>query len=178
MIAPMKRIAVQLGVMAVLVSVSVAGGARLEADRSADAVVASGKLDGRFLAASLFHIDEFWMQVARGTDFHRWLSQGLGRQVVIRLTADGTRIDDEKRMRILTGTLVHETAPKPTSITTDLVGRLPEGDSGFVHVFFVRDEIAGSVTLSAVTFETADLATVTKFAAYEGGRINIVIEIH
>jgi hypothetical protein len=174
----MKRIVIQLGVMAVLVSGPVAGSALLGADAPADAVVASGRLDGRFLAASLFHIDEFWMQVARGTDFHRWLSQGLGRQVVIRLTADATRVDDEKRMRILTGMLVHETAPRPTSITANVVGRLPDGDSGFVHVFFVTDEIAGSGTLSAVTFETADLATVAKFAAYEGGRVNIIIEIH
>jgi hypothetical protein len=170
-----KRLARMTAVASLVIG---AGTARLDAAASADAVVASGTLDGRFLAASLFHIDEFWMQVASGTDFHRWLSEGLGRPVVVRLAADTARFGDEKNVRILSGTLVHETAPKPTSITSDVVGRLPEGDSGLVHVFFVRDEIAGSGTLSAVTFETADLATVSKFAAYEGGRVNIVIEIH
>ena len=174
----MNCIVRRLARIAVIASLCIgAGAARLEANRAADAVVASGRLDGRLLAASLFHIDEFWMQVASGTDFHRWLSQGLGRSVVVRLAADTARFGDEKNVRILSGTLVHETAPKPTSITSDVVGRLPEGDSGLVHVFFVRDEIAGSGTLSAVTFETADLATVSKFAAYEGGRVNIVIEI-
>lgn len=169
----------RLARITVIASMGIGGGAaRLEADKAADAVVASGTLGGRFLAASLFHIDEFWMQVASGTDFHRWLSQGLGRSVVVRLAADSTQFGDEKNARILSGTLVHETAPKPTSITSDVVGRLPEGDSGLVHVFFVRDEIAASVTLSSVTFETADLATVSKFAAYEGGRVNIIIEIH
>jgi hypothetical protein len=175
----MNRIVHQFAQITVVASMCTGPGAAwLEADEAAAAVVASGTLHGRFRAASLFHIDEFWMQVASGTDFHRWLSQGLGRLVVVRLTADATQVHDEKRMRILTGTLVHETAPRPTSITTNVVGRLPEGDSGLVHVFFVTDEIAGRGTLSAVTFETADLATVSKFAAYEGGRINIVIEIH
>ena len=169
----------QLGRIAVIASVLIgAGTTRLHADRAADGIVASGKLDGRFLASSLFHIDEFWIKVAGGTEFHRWLSQGLGHPVVVRLAADATRLTDEKNLRILSGMLVHETAPKPTSITTDVVGRLPEGDSGFVHVFFVRDDIAGSGTLGAVTFESADLATVSKFSAFEGARVNIIIEIH
>lgn len=175
----MNRIVCRLGAIAIVASMFLgACAARFRADKATDAVVASGTLDGRFLAASLFHIDEFWMRVAAGTDFHRWLSQGLGHPVVIRMAADTRRLGDEKNSRVVSGTLVHETAPKPTSITTDVVGRLPEGDSGFVHVFFVTDVIAGSGTLGAVTFETADLATVSKFAAYEGGRVNIVIEIH
>ena len=151
--------------------------ARLHAAPGADAIVASGTLDGRFLAGSLFHIEEFWMRVAKGTEFHRWLSQGLDHTVVIRLAADTVPFGDEKNVRILSGTLVHETAPKPTAITTDVVGRLPAGDSGFVHVYFVRDEIGGSGTLGAITFESADLATVSKFSAYEGAHVNIIIEI-
>jgi hypothetical protein len=140
-------------------------------------VVASGTLDGRFLAGSLFHIGEFWMRVAEGTDFHRWLENGLGRRVVIRLTADPSSAGDDKSMRILSGALIHETAPKSTPVTTGASGRLPEGDSAFVHVFFVTDDIAGSTTLSPVTFETADVATVSKFAAFEGAHINIVIQL-
>jgi hypothetical protein len=175
----MNRIVCRLGPITLVAAMSVGAAApRLHADKPADTVIASGTLDGRFLAASLFHIDEFWMRVTAGTEFHRWLSQGLGRSVVVRLGGDTKLLGDEKNSRVIGGMLVHETAPKPTSTTTDVVGRLPEGDSGFVHVFFVRDEIAGSGTLSAVTFETADLATVSKFAAYEGGRVDIVIEIH
>ncbi len=154
------------------------GTPRLQADKPADAIVASGKLEGRFLADALFHIDEFWMRVASETEFNRWLSQGLDRPVVVRLVADTARAGDERNARILSGILVHQTAPKPTSITTDVVGRLPQGDSGFVHVFFVKDDIAGGATLGAVTFETADLATVSKFSAFEGVHVNILIEIH
>ena len=117
------------------------------------------------------------MKVGDGTEFHRWLSQGLDHVVVIRLMADATPVGDEKNLRILTGTLVHEVAGRVTPNTTNVVGRLPEGDSGFVHMFFVRDEIAGTGALSPITFESADLATVAKFSAYEGAHVNIVIQI-
>ena len=173
----MDRSINQLSGIAVIVVLCVAGAAGSHADRDFT-VVASGKLNGRFLAASLFHIDEFWMKVAGGTEFHRWLSQGLDRDVVIRVMADATTLGDEKNTRILTGTLMHEVAARVTPNSTDVVGRMPEGDSGFVHVFFVRDEIAGTGALSAITFESADLATVAKFTAYEGSHVNIVIEIH
>ena len=140
-----------------------------------DLVVASGTLDGRFLDSALFHIGEFWMRVPPDTEFNRWLSQGLGRTVVIRLLTDPARFDDVKNVRILTGILMHQTAPKPTPATTDVVGRLPEGGSGFVHVLFLKDELTG--TLGAVTFETADVATAAKFDIYNGLRINIVIQL-
>lgn len=169
------RLARTIVVAALLVAL---GPTAFAADKAADGVVASGKLDGRFLARSLFHIDEFWMRVASGTEFHRWLSTGLGRPVVIRLAAGTARLGDERSVRILSGKLVHETAPKPTPTDVDVVGRLPEGDSGFVHVYFVTDDLAGSTTLGAVTFESADSATVAKFAAFDGLRVNIVIEIH
>lgn len=173
----MNRAVNQIGRVAVIASLIIGTvAARGEAGQTSE-VVASGKLEGWLLASSLFHIDEFWMKVASGTDFNRWLSEGLDHTVVVSLAPDAVRLGDEKNVRILSGTLVHEIAPQPTPMTTDVVGRLPEGDSGFVHVFFLTDVIAGSMTLSAVTFETADLATVSKFCVYEGARVNIIISI-
>jgi hypothetical protein len=142
-----------------------------------EVVVASGTLDGRFLADALFHINEFWMRVPPGTEFNRWLSQGVHQHVIVTLTTDPARFGDEKNVRILSGALMHEIAGQFTPTSVDRVGRLPEGNSGFVHVFFAKDDIAGSGTLSAVTFETSDLATVAKFSPYESAHINIVIQI-
>jgi len=100
-----KRIVSRLGRIAVIASMCIgAGAARLHAAPGADAIVASGTLDGRFLAGSLFHIAEFWMRVAKGTEFHRWLSQGLDHHVVIRLAPDTARSGDEKNVRVLSGT--------------------------------------------------------------------------
>lgn len=151
------------------------GSTRPLAAEDVELVVASGKLDGRFLASALFHIGEFWMRVPPNTEFNRWLSQGIDRKVVIRLMTNPARFNDATNVRILTGMLTHETAPKPTPATTDVVGRLPEGDSGFVHVLFLKDEL--TETLGAVTFETADVATAMKFETYNGARISIVIQI-
>ena len=171
----------RLAWIAGIVSICASDGAAVAGPSGAHkdhAVVASGTLDGRFLAGLLFHIDEFWMKVASGTEFHRWLSQGLGHPVVIRLVRNTARLADEKNVRILSGLLMHQTVPKLTPATTDVVGRLPRGDSGLVHMYFVIDAIADTATLSAITFESADLATVSKFNAFEGARISIVIEIH
>jgi len=141
-----------------------------------DVIVASGKLHGRFLADALFHIgEEFWMRVPSDTEFNRWLSQGLKRQVVIVLTTDPARFADAKSTRILSGTLIHNTAPTPTPATTDRVGRLPGGNMSFVHVLFLKDELTGS--FGAVTFETADRVTAAKFEPYDGAHINIVIQL-
>ena len=140
-----------------------------------DVVVASGTLEGWFLAGSLFHIGEFWMRVSVDTEFNRWLSGGLSHHAVVKLTTHPERIGDERNLRILTGTLKHETAPKPTPTTTNVVGRLPQGDSGLVHVLFLQDDLTGS--LGAVTFETADLVTVAAFDAYDGAHVSIVIAI-
>lgn len=149
-----------------------AGAAVASAAKEPEIVVASGKMDGRFLADSLFHIDEFWMQVNSGTEFHRWLSRGLHKKVVVSLIASAAALTDEKNMRILTGTLIHQTAPREGPGTG---GRLPKGDSGLVHVLFLQDDLSGS--LGAVTFETADRATVEKFDVYDGKRITIIIRI-
>jgi hypothetical protein len=145
------------------------------AAKDGEVVVASGTLDGRFLADSLFHIGEFWMKVSPDTVFHRWLSEGLHKKVVILLTADPSRFADAKNVRILSGTLMHETAPPVTPATTNVVGRLPEGNSGATHILFLKDELTG--TLGAVTFETTDLETAAKFHAYDDALVNIVIQI-
>jgi hypothetical protein len=141
----------------------------------ADVIVVSGTLSGQFLADALFHVGEFWMRVASNTEFHRWLSQGIDRKVVITLITDPTPLEDVKNVRILSGTLIHETAPNPTPLTTNVTGRLPEGNASVVHILFLRDEATG--TIGAVTFETADLDTARKFEAYDGTRVNIVIKI-
>jgi hypothetical protein len=149
-------------------------GSALAADR-ADVIVVSGTLSGQFLADALFHVGEFWMRVASNTEFHRWLSHGIDHKVVITLITDPTPLEDVTNVRILSGTLVHETAPNPTPLTTSVVGRLPEGNASVVHILFLKDETTG--TLGAVTFETADLDTARKFEAYDGTRVNIVIKI-
>jgi hypothetical protein len=66
-------------------------------------------------------------------------------------------------------------APAFNPSTTNVIGRLPEGDSSFVHVLFLKDEITGS--LGAVTFETADRITADNLDEYANTHINIVIVI-
>lgn len=94
----------------------------IDAATTGAVVVASGKLEGRFRAGALFHIDEFWMHVNDGTEFNRWLSQGLDHEVVVRLAAGAATSGDEPNARVLSGTLSHQMAPKPTSIDSDVVG--------------------------------------------------------
>ena len=161
--------------MAILGLLFVSLGTTTAAAKDVEVVVASGTLEGQFLASALFHIDEFWMRVGPDTEFHRWLSQGLDRKVVILLTTQPARFDDVKNVRILSGTLIHETTPTFTSAATNVIGRFPEGDSSFVHVLFLKDEITGSI--GAVTFETADRVTADNFDAYANRHINIVIVI-
>jgi hypothetical protein len=140
-----------------------------------DVVVASGTLDGQLLGKSLFHIGAFWIRVPANTEFYRWLSQGLDHHVVITLTTNVRRFGDEKNLRILSGTLIQETAPAPTPNTTNVVGSLPEGDLPFVHILFLKDEVTG--TLGAATFETADFVTASKFNGLDNKHVDIVIQL-
>jgi hypothetical protein len=151
------------------------GATRAAADEHPEVVLASGTLESHFLAGSLFHIGEFWIRVSADTEFNHWLSEGLKHNVVVLLTTNPDRFGDQKNVRILSGTLKHEISPKPTPITTNVVGRLPEGDSGFVHVLFLKDEQTGS--LGAVTFETADRVVSSAFDVYDGVHISVVIAI-
>jgi hypothetical protein len=159
----------------VMASVFISLGAIRAGAAEGDVIVASGTLDDRFLASGLFHIGEFWMRVPSHTEFHRWLSQGIHRTVVIGIVTDATRSGDVKNVRLLSGTLIHQSAPNPTANMVDRVGRLPRGDLSMVHMLFLKDELTG--TFSAITFETADAATALKFDAYDDAHINIVIEI-
>lgn len=141
----------------------------------AEVVVASGTMDGRFLADALFHIGEFWMHVRPDTEFHRWMSQGLDRTVVIMVTNDTRRFADVRNVRILSGTLIRNMADAITPAVENVVGRLPEGDMAFVHELFLRDELSG--ILGPVTFETCDRVTASKFEAYVGKHIDMIIQI-
>jgi hypothetical protein len=165
----LARIAV---IALMLISLGATGALAAE---DAGVIVASGTLDGRFLAKSLFHIGEFWIRVPPDTEFNRWLSQGIDRKVVIRLMTDPARFADVKNVRILSGTLMHGTAPDSTPNTEDGIGRLPTGDSPVVHLLFLKNELTGG--FNAITFETADLETAMRFDAYDNAPINIVIEI-
>lgn len=151
------------------------GGIRTLAAEDAEVIVASGTLGGRFLADALFHIGEFWMRVPPDTQFHRWLSQGINRKVVIMLTTDPARFGDATNVRILSGMLIRGTAPNPTPATIDVIGRLPAGNLPVVHILFLKDGLTGS--LGPITFETADFETAMRFGAYDDTHISIVIEI-
>lgn len=162
--------------IAVIVSIFIGLGAtRTLAADDADVIVASGTLDGWLFAPTLFHIGEFWMRVPAHTEFNRWLSQGIHREVVIRIVTDPARFADVKNVRILSGKLMHVTAPDPTPATEDPVGRLPIGNLAFVHELFLENELTGG--FSAISFETADFETALKFHAHDDTQINIVIEI-
>ena len=142
---------------------------------AADVVVATGELEHFALSNELFHINNLWIRVAEGTEFHRWLSQGIGHNVAIVLTTNTTRSTDEKDTRILTGTLIHNTAPNPTSNAVNVTGRLPPGDLETVHVFFLKDEVTD--TFGAVTLETTDAVTMLRFQGYDDAIVSIVLKV-
>lgn len=131
----------------------------------ADVTVASGDLDHLRLADDLFHIHDLWIRVAAGTEFHRWLSQGIDREAAIILTTNADRVGDDRNVRILSGRLIHQTAPNPTPSSTDAVGALPPGNLSVVHILYLRDDLTGS--LGAVAFQTSDFATASRFDAYD-----------
>ena len=167
-----RRFAQMLAVAVMALSL---GATRASASPDADVLVASGTLDDHYLDRDLFHIGEFWMQVPSKTQFHRWLLDGMNRRVDILITTDPKRFSDEKNVRILDGTLMHQTAPKPTASSVDVKGALPDGNLAVVHVLFLKDETTG--TFGPITFETSDFATASKFDAYDDRHIAIIIKI-
>ena len=48
-----------------------------------DITIASGKLAHHRFSNELFRIHELWIGVAEDTEFHRWLSQGIDRNVAL-----------------------------------------------------------------------------------------------
>ncbi len=122
--------------------------------------VASGSLVHHRATNSLFHIGDLWMRVSPDTVFHRWLSQGIDHPVAIILTTNPARFADEKNTRILTGTLVDDTAPNATPV---------------IHILFIEDERTHQV--SPVTFETTDRLIASRFDAYDEAEVSIVIQL-
>ena len=165
------------------------GPTRIMASDVPDIILASGPLqEGRNaerhdiggraeekLPEGLFHIGEFWMSVPPDSVFHHWLSTGAKRKAVISLTFNPGQFGDASNVRILSGTLIHETAPNPTPAGADVRGRLPDGNLLVTHILFLKDELTGS--FGAVTFETSDFMTVRKIQDYDGTHVNIVIDI-
>jgi hypothetical protein len=123
-------------------------------------VIASGTLEHHALTDDLFRIDDFWMRVTPDTEFHRWLSQGVDRHVSIRLTTTPGRYGDSREVRILTGTLIHNTAFDAMIVT---------------HVLYVQDP--QTRVLSPITFETVDGSTARKWDGYDNGEISVVIRL-
>jgi hypothetical protein len=140
-----------------------------------DVILAAGKLAHHRVSNELFQVDELWIRVAEDTEFHRWLSQGINREVTVSITTQTAQRTDQAGTRILTGKLVHLTAPNPTPTTVDVVGQLPPGNLPMVHIVFVRDEALG--TLGAVTLQTSDGATVSRLQGFDDADVSIVIAI-
>ena len=161
--------------IAVVVSIVVGLGATGAVAASTAVSVVSGTLKIEVLDDPIFHIDDLWMRVPSDTEFHRWLSEGLDQRVDVQVTTDPAGFADQPHMRILTGTLIHQTAPAPTAVTTDVMGKLPRGDSPMVHILFLQDPLSGS--LGPITFQTTDRDMAAKFVPYDGRRIGIVIRI-
>jgi len=126
-------------------------------DRS---LIASGVMDHHRLTNDLFHVNDFWMRVTPDTEFHRWLSQGIDRHVSISLTTTPERYGDSSNVRILTGTLIHN-----TSIDASLI----------LHVLYVQDPQTRA--LSPVTFETVDQHTAAKWDNFDNGEVSVVIRV-
>jgi hypothetical protein len=131
-----------------------------QASFGGDVIVVSGELVHHRATNELFHIDELWMQVTPDTVFHRWLSQGIDREVSIILTRNPERYGDFSNVRILSGRLMHITVPSVSPV---------------MHVLYVEDQETGA--LSPVTFQTDDPDTARKFDEFEDRDVSLVIEI-
>ena len=123
-------------------------------------VIASGTLEHHVLTNDLFRIDDFWMRVTPDTEFHRWLSQGVDRRVSITLTTAPERYGDSPNVRILTGTLIHNTAFDAMIVT---------------HILYVQDPETRA--LSPITFETVDASTARKWDEFDNGEVSVVIKV-
>jgi hypothetical protein len=128
--------------------------------RLSEVMIVSGAMAHHRLTDDLFRIDGLWLNVTPGTEFHRWLSLGIDRNVSVILTPHPDRFADVKGVRILTGTMIHNTAPSASPI---------------VHEAFLKDLTTGA--LSAVTFETTDVAVAKTFDYYDNAEVSIVIEV-
>ena len=126
-------------------------------DRS---LIASGTLEHHVMTNDLFRINDFWIRVTPDTEFHRWLSRGIDGHVSISLTTTPGRYEDSANVRILTGTLAHNTAIDATLV---------------LHVLYVIDPQTRA--LSPVTFETVDPHTASKWDDFDDGEVSVVIKV-
>jgi mono/diheme cytochrome c family protein len=125
-----------------------------------EVMIVSGSLAHHRLTDDLFRIDELWMQLTPNTEFYRWLSQGIDRNASIILTPHPDRFADVKGVRILTGTMIHDTAPSASPI---------------VHTMFLKDLTTGA--LAPITFETTDPNVAKTFDFYDNVDVSVVIQI-
>jgi mono/diheme cytochrome c family protein len=125
-----------------------------------EVTIVSGTLAHHRLTNDLFHIGDLWMHVQPNTEFSRWLSQGIDRPVAIILTPHADQFADVTGVRILTGTLIHDTQPTASPI---------------VHELFLKDLTTGA--FSAVTFQTTDLGLVNKFERFDNAEVSVIIQI-
>ena len=126
-----------------------------------EVMIVSGSLAHHALTDDMFRIGELWMQVISNTEFHRWLSQGIDRNVSIILTPRPDRFADAKGVRILTGTMIHNTAPNAAPI---------------VHEMFLKDVMTGA--FSSVVFQTTDPAIAKTFDYFDNAEVSVVIQIN
>jgi hypothetical protein len=120
----------------------------------------AGTLGHHAQTAALFHIGDVWMRVAPNAEFSRWLSQGVDRHAAIIIAANPERFGDVKGMRILTGTLIHDTQPNT---------------SPPVHELFLKDLMTGA--FSAVTFETTNPSIAKTFDFFDNPEVSLIIQI-
>jgi hypothetical protein len=125
-----------------------------------NSVVIVGTLVHHRLSNDLFHVDRLWMRVETDTMFHRWLRGGAGQIAAIALTTDPARFEDLPNVRILSGRLIHQTAPTATPL---------------LHVLFLQDD--GTGALSPVTFETEDPAVAHTLDRWADADVSVIIEI-
>jgi|SRR5665213_3540759 len=123
-------------------------------------IVASGSLVHHRLTNELFHIGGLWMRVSPDTVFYRWLSQEIDHRATIILTTNPARFADAKRTRVLTGTLMDDTAPEATPV---------------IHILFIEDEQTHQT--SPVTFETTDRLIAGTFDDYDDAEVSVVIQL-
>ena len=130
------------------------------AGQQAEDIVASDALVHHRLTNDLFHVGDLWIRVPPDTVFHRWLSQGIDRPVAVILTTNPTRFADAKNTRVLTGTLMDDTAPNATPV---------------IHILFIEDMQTHQA--SPITFETTDRVIASKFDDYDDAEVSIVIQL-
>jgi len=125
-----------------------------------DLPLACGRLVQDHRTDNLFHVGELWLHAPRGSVFHRWLLQAADGQVTVTLTSRPDAYGDDPNVKIVTGTLQHNTAPAGTET---------------IHIVFMRDDVTG--VLGPVTLETTAFSVASRVDRFTGQPVSIVIRI-